>query len=432
MDIVLYILGIFAVIAGIALSIGLHELGHYLPAKKFGVRVKQFMVGFGPTVKSWRSGETEFGFKAIPLGGYILMTGMYPPEKKPYRGLFSKWITEARAAEREDVQESDAGRQFHQLPPFKKLIIMLGGPVMNFLLGMLLIAIALSGIGTLQQGLTIQKVYQCVQVVDDGSCEADAPKSPAALAGLLPGDTVIEVNGNPVMNWNEVTAGFNEQLGQPSRLVVSRSGERTELSITPVFMERPLYDAEGKVLLNAEGVPQTEFKPLLGVLLEPENVPLSLQDSLAYGLNATGATFGFILTLPQQVWAVTSSTFGLAERDPNGAVSIVGVGQLAGELSQSELPLSAKIASLLMLLGGLNLALFAFNLIPLLPLDGGHALGAVYESLKRSFGRIFLKRDPGPIDTARTLPLAYGVWLVLIAVGVLLILADIVNPITLG
>ncbi|MEY4560605.1 MAG: hypothetical protein RL460_583, partial [Actinomycetota bacterium] len=89
MDILLYILGIFAVIVGIALSIGLHELGHYLPAKKFGVRVKQFMVGFGPTVKSWRSGETEFGFKAIPLGGYILMTGMYPPEKKPYRGLFS-------------------------------------------------------------------------------------------------------------------------------------------------------------------------------------------------------------------------------------------------------------------------------------------------------------------------------------------------------
>jgi membrane-associated protease RseP (regulator of RpoE activity) len=159
---------------------------------------------------------------------------------------------------------------------------------------------------------------------------------------------------------------------------------------------------------------------------------MSLQDSLSYGLNATGATFGFIITLPQQVWAVTSSTFGFAERDPNGAVSIVGVGQLAGELSQSELPLSSKIASLLMLLGALNLALFAFNLIPLLPLDGGHVLGAVYESLKRRFSRVVLKKDPGPIDTARTLPIAYGVWLVLIFVGLLLIMADIVNPITLG
>ena len=432
MEILLYLLGIVAVIVGIALSIGLHELGHYLPAKKFGVRVKQFMVGFGPTVRSWRKGETEFGIKAIPLGGYILMTGMYPPEKKPYRGPFSKWINEARAAEREDIQESDAGRQFYQLAPYKKLIIMLGGPTMNFLLGMLMIAIALSGIGTMQQGLTIQKVYQCVEVADDGSCPSDSPKSPAALAGIQPGDTVTEVNGAAVASWTEVIAGFNQRLGQPSELVVERAGELTSLTITPVFLERPLYDADGKALVNSEGVPQTEFKPLLGVLLEPKNVPMTLQDSLSYGLNATGATFGFILTLPQQVWAVTSSTFGFAERDPNGAVSIVGVGQLAGELSQSELPLSAKIASLLMLLGALNLALFAFNLIPLLPLDGGHVVGAVYESIKRRFGRVVLKKDPGPIDTARTLPLAYGVWLVLIFVGVLLILADIVNPITLG
>jgi membrane-associated protease RseP (regulator of RpoE activity) len=229
-----------------------------------------------------------------------------------------------------------------------------------------------------------------------------------------------------------VIAGFNDNLGQPSQLVVLRAGEATEVTVTPVFLERPLYGSDGRVLLNDQGVPQTEFKPLLGVRLEPDTVPMSIQDSLSYGLNATGATFGFILTLPQQVWAVASSTFGLSERDPNGAVSIVGVGQLAGELSQSELPLSAKIASLLMLLGALNLALFAFNLIPLLPLDGGHVLGASYESLKRRFGRIFLKKDPGPIDTARTLPIAYGVWLVLIFVGVILIMADIVNPITLG
>jgi membrane-associated protease RseP (regulator of RpoE activity) len=85
-----------------------------------------------------------------------------------------------------------------------------------------------------------------------------------------------------------------------------------------------------------------------------------------------------------------------------------------------------------MLLGALNLALFAFNLIPLLPLDGGHVIGAVYESLKRRFGRVFLEKDPGPIDTARILPIAYGVWLVLIFVGLLLIMADIVNPITPG
>ena len=432
MDTVLYLLGIFAVIFGIALSIGLHELGHYLPAKRFGVRVKQFMIGFGPTVKSWRRGDTEFGIKAIPLGGYILMTGMYPPEKKPYRGLFAKWINEARALEREDISEADANRQFYSLSPYKKLIIMLGGPIMNFFLGMLLIAIALSGIGTLQQSLSIQKVYECVDVQQDGSCPLDSPRSPAALAGIEAGDTFTAVNGNPVASWQEVISQFNKNLGNQSQVSVIRNGEAVELSVTPVFVERPLYDADGKALLDDEGVPLTEFKPLLGVQLEPRNVPMPITDSVAYGLNATGATFGFILTLPQQVWAVTSSTFGLSERDPNGAVSIVGVGQLAGELSQSEMPVESKIASLLMLLGALNLALFAFNLIPLLPLDGGHVLGAIYESLKRRIGTVFFKKDPGPIDTARTLPLAYGVWLILIFVGVLLILADLVNPITLG
>jgi membrane-associated protease RseP (regulator of RpoE activity) len=240
------------------------------------------------------------------------------------------------------------------------------------------------------------------------------------------------VNGKPVASWQEVIALFNQNLGNQSQVSLVRNGEAVELFVTPVFVERPLYDSEGKALLDDQGAPQTEFKPLLGVMLEPQNNPMPITESIAYGLNATGATFGFILTLPQQVWAVTSSTFGFSERDPNGAVSIVGVGQLAGELSQSELPLESKIASLLMLLGALNLALFAFNLIPLLPLDGGHVLGAIYESLKRRIGRVFFKNDPGPIDTARTLPLAYGVWLVLIFVGVLLIMADLVNPITLG
>ena len=126
-------------ILSFSILVVLHELGHFLPAKAFGVRVKQFMIGFGPTVKSWRKGDTEFGLKAIPLGGYILMTGMYPPEKKPYNGLFSSWIKEARTAERSDVLESDENRQFHKLSVPKKLVIMLGGPAMNLILGLVLV-----------------------------------------------------------------------------------------------------------------------------------------------------------------------------------------------------------------------------------------------------------------------------------------------------
>jgi membrane-associated protease RseP (regulator of RpoE activity) len=142
--------------------------------------------------------------------------------------------------------------------------------------------------------------------------------------------------------------------------------------------------------------------------------------------------FGFIFELPQQVYQVAQSTFGFAERDPNGAVSILGVGQLAGEVSSANAPVDARLASLLLLIGTLNLALFAFNLIPLLPLDGGHVVGAIYESVKRRGSKLLLRRDPGPIDTAKALPIAYAVWALLLLTGLLLILADIVNPIGLN
>jgi membrane-associated protease RseP (regulator of RpoE activity) len=148
-----------------------------------------------------------------------------------------------------------------------------------------------------------------------------------------------------------------------------------------------------------------------------------------FALSATGAMFGFILDLPAQVFAVAQSTFGLAERDPNGAVSILGVGQLAGEVSSADAPVGAKLASLLLLLGTLNIALFAFNLIPLLPLDGGHVVGALYEGGKRRVIKAVTKKDPGPIDTAKALPIAYAVWALLLFTGLLLIFADIVNPI---
>lgn len=432
LDAILYVAGILVVLLGIALSIGLHELGHYLPAKAFGVKVKQFMIGFGPTVKSWQRGETEVGFKAFPLGGYILMSGMFPPEKKPYRGPFATWINEARHQERAELTALDEGRQFHTIAPWKKMIVMLGGPTMNFFLGMLMIVTALSGIGTLQNSLTIDQVYKCMEQDSEGNCPAGAPLSPAALAGFEAGDMVTAVAGKPIASWPEAIAILNENPGQGSLIEVNRSGELITLNVTPIFSERPVFDADGQQLYDAAGNPVTELRPVIGVLLKPQSKPLSLGESFAFGLDATANTFGFIVTLPQQVLEVALSTFGLAERNPNGAVSIVGVGQIAGEVTSSDIPVQLKLASLLLLLGSLNLALFAFNLIPLLPLDGGHVLGAVYESIKRRFSRLVLKNDPGPIDTAKALPFAYGMWVVLVVMGLLIMFADLANPISLS
>ena len=430
-DVLLYILGILVVLIGIALSIGLHEIGHLVPAKVFGLKVKQYMIGFGPTVYSRIKGETEYGLKAFPLGGYILMEGMYPPESKPYRGPFSKWISEARAEVRKELDPADEDRQFYKLSTWKKLTIMLGGPFMNLVLGLLLIVIALSGIGQMQNSMNINQVYNCVDATADGSCPACAPISPAALAGLQPGDVVVAASGTEVDRWDEVIEILNRSPGNATELVVLRDGERVALSITPVFMERQVFGSDNAALMDENGLPVTELRPIIGVQLLPQTQPLPVGDSVGFAFGATGAMLGFILELPQQVYAVAQSTFGFTERDPNGAVSILGVGQLAGEVSSANAPVDTRLASLLLLIGTLNLALFAFNLVPLLPLDGGHVLGAIYEAGKRRAGKLILKRDPGPIDTARALPIAYAVWALLLFTGLLLIFADIVNPIGL-
>lgn len=426
LDTILYLLGILIFLVGIAVSVGLHELGHYLPAKKFGVEVRQFMIGFGPTIFSRRRGETEFGVKAFPLGGYILMSGMYPPAKKPYRGLFANWINEARR-EVESQENVSEERKFYRLSGPKKITIMLGGPVMNLLLGTLLIVASLSGIGTLQNSLTVDQVYPCMESAVESECPEGSAATPAKLAGLQSGDEVKAVNGQTVSSWQEVTALLEDNSS--STLTVERNGTDVTINITPVFMERAVYDSLGNLELDAQGNPVTELSPVLGIRLLGVTKPVGLDQSLAYAGASLASMAAFILELPQQIYEVTLSTVGITERDPYGAVSIVGVGQLAGELTSADIGIDAKLSSLLLLLGSLNLVLFVFNLVPLLPLDGGHVVGAVYESAKRRVVKQFRGKDPGPIDTAKALPLAYFVWVVLIFTGILLILADLINPI---
>jgi membrane-associated protease RseP (regulator of RpoE activity) len=168
------------------------------------------------------------------------------------------------------------------------------------------------------------------------------------------------------------------------------------------------------------------------VFLAPERKPLPLVQSL----EASGATIAqigtLILRLPQEVVEVTAITFGGGERDPNGPISIVGIGQVAGEVAASDQAgFADKLATGIQILGSLNFALFVFNMIPLLPLDGGHVAGGIYESIKRGLFRIAGRKDPGPADTALLMPLTYFVFIALLVVSALLITADLVNPISL-
>ena len=161
--------------------------------------------------------------------------------------------------------------------------------------------------------------------------------------------------------------------------------------------------------------------------------PQSLGDALSYSQQAIGSTFELVFTLPVQVYELVSSTISGEERDGSGPVSVVAIGQAAGELASSgEVSPLDKWATGLMLLASLNFALFAFNMLPLLPLDGGHLAGQVYEALKRGLFRLLGKPNPGPADTALLMPLTYVVSATLILLSLVLLVVDLINPLALG
>lgn len=425
-----YIAGILFILVGIGASIGIHEIGHLVPAKIFGVKVTKYMIGFGPTLYSKRVGETEYGLKAFPLGGYIAMLGMYPPAKKPETktGFFQDMITQARLAHSESETSKDKNRKFYQLPVGKRMIIMLGGPIMNLILGVVLTAIALSGFGIYQSSLTIEQVSVCLDNKTI-SCPVDQ-QTPASIAGLKAGDQVVKVAGQTATDWSQIRDILTET--PTAEFVIQRDGKQISLTITAVLQQRPQFDSLGSPILDEAGDIVYAPQPFLGVFLAPERKPLPLTQSLEASGQTIAQIGALILRLPQEVIEVTATTFGGGERDPNGPISIVGIGQVAGEVAASEqASFVDKLATGIQILGSLNFALFVFNLIPLLPLDGGHVAGGVYESLKRAAYRLAGKKDPGPADTALLMPVTYFVFIALLVVSALLIFADLVNPVSL-
>lgn len=425
-----YLAGIIFIIIGIAFSIGLHELGHLIPAKAFGVKVTKYMIGFGPTLFSRKKGETEYGVKALPLGGYIAMLGMYPPAKKAETktGFFPDMIAQARLAHSEEETPKDKNRKFYQLPVGKRMIIMLGGPFMNLVLGVLLTVVSLSGFGVFQSSLKIDAVSVCLDSTQT-SCSV-SKQTPAHLAGLKAGDEIVSIDGKPAEDWVQIRNILTET--PTVEFEVIRAGELVSVTVSAVIQQRPQFDNLGTPILDDNGEVLTAPQPFLGVFLIPERIPVSIGASLEASGNMMMQIGQLILQLPQKIFDVTASTLGYGERDPNGPISIVGIGAIAGEVAASEQnEFSDKLATGISILGSLNFALFVFNMLPLLPLDGGHVAGGVYESIKRGAYKVLGKKDPGPADTALLMPLTWVVFIALMAVSLLLITADLINPISM-
>lgn len=402
----MYLLGLLILVVGLVISVALHEIGHMVPAKKFGAMVPEYYVGFGPTLYSKRVGQTRYGIKAIPLGGYVRILGMFPPPTTQPKANARGQLTLADQAREQSAEELAAAREdgihgkpFYQLRTYQKLIIMFGGPVMNLVLAVLLTLVIVLGIGWREATTTVAEVSEA---------------GPAAVAGVQPGDRVVAWNGQETPNWDSVRQAVGSSTEHAGELTVIREGQTRTITVTP-----EVVDGVGR----------------LGILAEEIRVRGSLSDAAESTWQMLTGTASALINLPVSLWNLATGLFSDAPRDPNGALSVVGVARVAGEItaapSDGGWHLADRAALLLSLLASLNIALFVFNLIPLPPLDGGHIAGAAWGGLKNGWARMRGKPRPVPVDTARLVPLSYGVFVVLMGLTLLLVIADFVKPLQL-
>ena len=389
-------LGVVAFVFALLFSVMIHEFGHYSTARHYGMRVTEFFLGFGKRIWSTKRGETEFGIKAIPAGGYCKISGM---------------------SLNEPMEDDVKHRAFYLASTPKKLVVLGAGSFLHFVLGIVLLFTLFAGVGTSQVLPTVSQVVDCVPSQD--SCQPSDPISPARQVGIQPGDKIIGIN-NKEMSWDEITPILRASAQKLITLMVERNGQVLNIEITP-----------------ATRVVDGETRGFLGIINEFGLVRQNPVQAVGNTFEATGAIFQgslkALVGLPAQIPALMRQTFLGEERQADGLVGIVGVARASGEtVSSGNLSVGEKLATFLLIVASLNIFVGIFNLLPILPLDGGHMAVAIYEGGRRKLAKARGKDDPGYVDVEKLTPITMVVFVILAFLTLLLLFADIFNPINLN
>jgi membrane-associated protease RseP (regulator of RpoE activity) len=405
------LLGVVAFVVALLVSVVLHEAGHFVTARRYGMKATHFFVGFGPTLWSRRRGETEYGLKAIPAGGFVRIVGMTPLE---------------------EVAPEDEERAFYRQSAGKKAVVLGAGSFMHFVIALVLVFGTVFAFGTVDAEapvVTAPAAELPVSIQFDGQRQVVGDDTvPAPAAGVLEqGDRVVSVAGTPTRSWLEVVDAVRDRGGQTVPLVVERDGQQVPVQLTPVPVVRPARDAEGAPLAG-----QTETVGAIGVGQQLEFTRPGPVEAVGESID----TVGLIIT---GTWTAITEKLGTVtriyspERDPEGLLGVVGAARVSGEvLAIDQIPFAQRAASFLLLIAGLNFFIGVFNLLPLLPLDGGHLAVLAYENARDRLRRLRGYRGEFQrVDFTKLLPLTYAVVLVFVGLTVFIMGADIVNPIRL-
>jgi membrane-associated protease RseP (regulator of RpoE activity) len=411
---VVFAFGVVLFALGIALSIALHEFGHLLIAKAFGMKVRRYYIGFGPKLFSFRRGETEYGFKAIPAGGFCDIAGMTALD---------------------EVTPEELPRAMYRQSAWKRIAVMMGGPITHFALGIVLVYALALGYGLPNIGAPTTAVVgavTCAQPTQNGptgnpgssyalpDCAPGDP-SPAVAAGLRNGDVITAVNGAATATFADVVTRTRALTGTAA-FTIDRDGRSITVPVTIAQVQRyvsvpggePRSATVGAIGVEAATYGATHYNPASAVV-----------GSVAFTGRMFTQTFSGLLDFPQKIPAVVKAIGG-GQRSADTPISVVGASRIGGEVAQRGL-----WQVFILLLAGLNLFIGVFNLLPLLPLDGGHMAVTAYEKVRNMF-RVRRGRSIGaPVDYTKLLPLTYVVVLLGGGVTLLTITADIVNPVQL-